>query len=105
MSERSPEGRHGNPLQYSCLQNSMDRGAWWARVDIVTKSQTQLKRLECTHTSEIQSRWVSLLSLWLGQEDSLKREMATHSIILVWEIPQTEKSGELQSTGSQRSQT
>ena len=28
-SERSPEGGHGNPLQYSCLENSMDRGAWW----------------------------------------------------------------------------
>ena len=27
-SERSPEGRHGNPLQYSCLENPMDRGAW-----------------------------------------------------------------------------
>ena len=31
-SGRSPEGGHGNPLQYSCLENSMDRGAWWATV-------------------------------------------------------------------------
>ena len=31
-SGRSPEGGHGNPLQYSCLGNSMDRGAWWAAV-------------------------------------------------------------------------
>ena len=30
---RSPGGGHGNPLQYSCLENSMDRGAWWATVD------------------------------------------------------------------------
>ena len=29
---RSPGGGHGNPLQYSCLENSMDRGAWWAAV-------------------------------------------------------------------------
>ena len=29
-SGRSPGGRHGNPLQYSCLKNTMDRGAWWA---------------------------------------------------------------------------
>ena len=35
---RSPGGRNGNPLQYSCLENSMDRGAWWATVHGVTKS-------------------------------------------------------------------
>ena len=40
---RSPGGEHGNPFQYSCLENSMDRGAWWATVHGVTKSQTQLK--------------------------------------------------------------
>jgi len=38
-----PGGRHGNPLQYSCLKNPMDRGAWWATVHGVTKNQTQLK--------------------------------------------------------------
>ena len=38
-SGRSPGGEKGNPLQYSCLENSMDRGAWWATVDRVTKSQ------------------------------------------------------------------
>ena len=42
---RSPEGGHGNPVQYSCLENPMDRGAWWATVHRVAKSQTQLKRL------------------------------------------------------------
>ena len=36
---RSPGGGHGNPLQYSCLENPMDRGAWWAMVHRVTKSQ------------------------------------------------------------------
>ena len=39
-SRRSPGGVHGNPLQYSCLENAMDRGAWWATVHRVTKSQT-----------------------------------------------------------------
>ena len=37
-SGRSPGGGHGNPLQYSCQENPMDRGAWWATVDRVTKS-------------------------------------------------------------------
>ena len=40
---RFPGGGHGNPLQYSCLENPMDRGAW--HVHRVTKSQTRLKRL------------------------------------------------------------
>ena len=42
--------RFGNPLQYSCLENPMDRGVWWATVHRVTKSHTQLKRLS-THTT------------------------------------------------------
>ena len=40
---RSPGGGHGNPLQYSCLENPMDRGAWWAIVRGVSKSQPQLE--------------------------------------------------------------
>ena len=40
--ERSSGGGHGNPLQYSCLENPMDRGAWWATVHGVAKSWTQL---------------------------------------------------------------
>ena len=39
-SGRSPEVESGNPLQYSCLENPMDRGAWWATVHRVTKSRT-----------------------------------------------------------------
>ena len=39
---RFPGGRNGNPLQYSCLNNPLDRGAWWAIVHGVTESQTQL---------------------------------------------------------------
>ena len=45
---QSPEGRDGNSLQYSCLENPMDRGAWWATDHGVAKSQTRLKRLS-TH--------------------------------------------------------
>ena len=44
-SGRSPGEGNGNPLQYSCLGNPMDRGAWWATVHGVTKSQTRLKQL------------------------------------------------------------
>ena len=40
---RSPGGDHGNPFQYSCLENLMDRGAWRVLVHRVTKSQAQLK--------------------------------------------------------------
>ena len=44
-SGRSPRGGHGNPLQYSCLENPTDRGAWWAIVHRVTKIRTRLKQL------------------------------------------------------------
>ena len=47
-SGRSPAGGHGNPLQYSCLENSMDRGDRWVRVHGVGKSRTQMKRLNTT---------------------------------------------------------
>ena len=46
---RSPGGGHGNPLQYSCLENPMDRGPWWAIVHRVAKTWTRLKQLS-THT-------------------------------------------------------
>ena len=42
---RSPGGVHGNPCQYSFLENPMDRGAWWAMIHRVTKSQTQQRQL------------------------------------------------------------
>jgi len=47
-SGRSPGGGHGNPLQYSCLENPTDRGAWQATVHRVANSWTQLKQLS-TH--------------------------------------------------------
>ena len=48
---RSPGRGHGNPLQYSCPQNPMDRGAWWATVHGVTKSQIQLS-YQALHTTD-----------------------------------------------------
>ena len=50
-SGRSPVGEKGNPLQYSCLENPMDRGAWQTTVHRVAKSRRQMKQLS-THTSE-----------------------------------------------------
>ena len=44
-SGRSPGGEHGNPLQYTCLENPMERGTWPATVHRVTKSWTQMKQL------------------------------------------------------------
>ena len=56
-SGRYPGGRYGNPLQCSCLENPMDRGAWQATVHRVAKSRTRLKRLgmEASLASQIAS--------------------------------------------------
>ena len=62
---RSPGGEHGNPLQYSCLENPMDRGAWRAIVHVGAKNRTPLKQLSMhayTHehllcTYYVQSRY------------------------------------------------
>ena len=93
-SGRSSGGGHGNSLQYSCLENSMDRGAWWAIVHRVTKSWTQLNRLSmhasnslCGASLMVQTvknlpamQETQILSL--SQEDPLEKKMATHSSIL-----------------------
>ena len=55
-SGRSPEGGNGNPLQYICLENPMDREAWRATVHRVAKSQT-LKRLN-THAQRLESEFI-----------------------------------------------
>ena len=54
-SGRSPGGGHGNSLQYSCLENSMGRRAWWATVHSVTKNRTQLNDLAYTHATLLTS--------------------------------------------------
>ena len=79
--------REGNdtPLQYSCLENPMDGGAWWAAVHGVTKSWTRLS--DFTFTFHFQA---------------LEKEMATHSSSLAWRIPRTGEPGGLLSMGLHR---
>ena len=68
-SGRSPGGGHGNPLQYSCLENPMDRGAWRAAVHGVAESQTRLKRLS-THA---QNNYICTYTEVLNDSPPLKR--------------------------------
>ena len=70
---RSPGKGNGTPLQYSCLENPMEGGAWWVAVHGVTKSRTQLSDFTFTLTGEIEDGWVftsasafSLLGFWLN---------------------------------------
>ena len=76
---------NGTPLQYSCLENPMDGGAWWAAVLGVAKSRTQLS--DFTFTFHFHA---------------LEKEMATHSSALAWRIPGTGEPGGLPSMGSHR---
>ena len=78
----------GTPLQYSCLENPIDGGAWKAAVQGVAEGWTQLSDFTFTfhfHASE--------------------KEMATDSSSLAWEIPWTEEPDRIQSIGSQKSWT
>ena len=63
-SGRSPGGGNDNPLQYSCLESSMDRGAWQATIHGVAKSQTQLSHWTHTHMHVITHILSFLLSSW-----------------------------------------
>ena len=76
---------NGTPLQYSCLENPMDGGAWWAAVHGVAKSQTRLSDFTLTFHFH-----------------ALEKEMATHSSVLAWRIPGTAEPGGLPSVGSHR---
>ena len=76
---------NGNPLQYSCLENPMDGGAWKAAVHGVAKSQTRLS--DFTFTFHFHA---------------LEKEMASHSSVLAWRIPRTEEPDGLLSMGSHR---
>jgi len=76
---------NGTPLQYSCLENPMDRGAWEAAVHGVTEGRTRLS--DFTFTFHFHA---------------LKKEMATHSSVLARRIPGMVEPGGLQSMGSHR---
>ena len=83
MSSRG-EG-NGTPLQYSCLENPMDGGAWWAAVHGVTESPTRLSDFTFTFYFH-----------------ALEEEMAAHSSVLAWRIPGTGEPGGQPSMGSHR---
>ena len=79
-SGRSPGEGHSNPLQYSSLENPMDRGAWWAAVHGVAKSRTRLKWLSshlCLSHSQTQVDMVYMI-LW----EKLKKYIYTYFISL-----------------------
>ena len=75
----------GTPLQYSCLENPMDGGAWWAAVHGVTEGWTRLSNFTFTFHFH-----------------ALEKEMATHSSVLAWRIPGTGEPGGLPSMGLHR---
>ena len=75
----------GTPLQGSCLENPMGRGAWEAAVHGVAEGQTQLNIFTFTFYFH-----------------ALEKEMATHSIVLAWRIPGTAEPGGLPSMGLHR---
>ena len=68
---RSPRGRNGNPIQYSCLENPTDRGASWAIVHGIAKSQTQLKRLSKQHSTWPDLSQNSSTSTSISQENKV----------------------------------
>ena len=76
---------NGTPLQYSCLENPMDGGAWKAAVHGVAEGRTRLSNFTFTF-----------------HFDALEKEMATHSSVLAWRIPGTGEPGGLLSVGSHR---
>ena len=81
---RSPGEGNGNPLQYSCLDNTMDRGAWQAAVRRIAKSQTGLKWLSmhtCIHgvqTSE-KGQWMSVFLIEISSETKKKNRIVCRS--------------------------
>ena len=88
-SERSPGGGNGNPIQYSCLGNPMDRGAWWATVHEVSKSQAQLRMHtllfypRCIGGNSLVVQWSRLCDSTAGGTGSISGGR-TKIIILCW---------------------
>jgi len=89
---RSPGRGHGNPLQYSCLENAMDKGTWWVIVHGFEKSQTRLTEHvcarthmhTCTHThahTHTHARTHTILGRWICLERKGLFALMTHSIL------------------------
>ena len=115
--EDSPGEGNGNPLQYYCQENPMDRGAWYATVHGVAKSRTRLSDwsdlmsdfplniqsidtlpsssypgLVAQMVKHLTATWETRVRFLCG-EDSLEKEMATHSNTFAWRIPWREEPG------------
>ena len=88
----SGEG-NGTPLQYSCLENPMDGGAWWTAVHGVARSWTRLYNFQIDKLSDF---------TFTFHFHALEKEMASHSSVLAWRIPGTGEPGGLPSLGSHR---
>ena len=128
---RFPREGNGNPSQYSCLENSKNREAWWASVHRVAKNQTQLIKWTWIHILAVKSKyhgtplqysclenpmdggawWAAVHGVaksWtrLGNFTftfhALEKEVATHSSVLAWRIPGMREPGGLPSMGSHR---
>ena len=84
LTSRNSEG-DGTPLQCSCLENPINRGAWKAAVHGVTEGQTRLSDF-----------------IFTFHFHALEKEMATHSSVLAWRIPGMGEPGGLPSMGSHR---
>ena len=102
---------NGTPLQYSCLENPMDGGAWWAADHEVTRSWTGLSDFisggskitangDCDH--EIKRHLLLGRKVMTNLDSILEKAMATHSSTLAWKTPWAEEPGRLQSVGSRR---
>ena len=84
---------NGTPLQYSCLENPMDGGAWWVAVHWVTRSRTRLCNFQVDNLSDF---------TFTFHFHALEKEMATHSSVLAWRIPGTGEPGGLPCLGLHR---
>ena len=82
---KSPGGGQGNPLQYSSLENPMDRGGWWAAVHRVSQSRTRLKRLSRSSSrGHKKKKRVSPLIKKRKEESCMRRSSLFPSSLLLW---------------------
>ena len=82
--EESPGEGNGNPLQYSCLENPTDRGAWWISVQEVAKSWTQLSMHACVQLAFIKKEWAGRWEGGSGSGDTYNQWLIH---VNVWQNP------------------